>query len=92
MTHSAREIYLAESRRFGDEPVNEATKSKSWYSPTELAGYCACSVERIEELSRRQHWPRVHGEHGGKIGVDIETVQRALGGTAATVHGSIPAR
>lgn len=72
--------------------MSEAAQSKLWYSPTDLAAHCGCSVEKTEELTRRNHWPRVHGEHGGKIGIDIETVRRALGGAATSVHGSIPSR
>lgn len=69
--------------------------TKDWYSPGELAVHCGCSVDEIEALTRRHHWPRVHGEHGGKIGVDVATVQRALGSAPTTVHGSVesqPAR
>ncbi|QGY05490.1 hypothetical protein MMSR116_29065 [Methylobacterium mesophilicum SR1.6/6] len=63
--------------------------AKEWYSPQELALHCGCSVEHIEALTRRHHWPRVHGENGGKIGVDLETVQRAVGSSPTAVHGSI---
>lgn len=69
--------------------------TKDWYSPGELAVHCGYSVDEIEVLTRRHHWPRVHGEPGGKIGVDVATVQRALGSSLTTVHGSVdrqPAR
>jgi hypothetical protein len=64
----------------------------SWHSPAELAIACGCSTEVIEALTRRHHWPRVHGENGGKIGIEIDTVRRALGITQGTVHGSMPMR
>lgn len=69
--------------------MNCPTAIKDWYSPDELAVHCSCSVDKIEALTRRHHWPRVHGANGSKIGVDLETVQRALGGSPTTVHGSV---
>jgi hypothetical protein len=63
--------------------------AKDWYSPEELAAHCGCSIDRIEVLTRRHHWPRVHGENGGKIGVDLTTVQRAVGSSPTTVHASV---
>ncbi|TXN73853.1 hypothetical protein FV228_07270 [Methylobacterium sp. WL18] len=63
--------------------------AKDWYAPQELAVHCGCSVDRIEALARRHHWPRVHGEHGGKLGVDLETAQRVVGSSEAAVHGSV---
>lgn len=63
--------------------------AKDWYNPKELAAHCGCSVDRIEVLTRRYHWPRVHGENGDKIGVDLATVQRAVGSSPTTVHNSV---
>lgn len=59
--------------------MSASAPAKDWYAPDELAAHCGCSVDRIEALSRRHRWPRVHGEHGGKIGVDLEIVHRAVG-------------
>ena len=63
--------------------------TKGWYSPAELAAHCGCSVDRIEALTRRHHWPRVHGENGGKIGVDLAIAQDALNGTLVTAKGGV---
>lgn len=69
--------------------MNEAAPSKPWYSPAELAARCDCSVDRIEALTRRHHWPRVHGENGGKIGVDLASARNAVHGTLVTVKGGV---
>lgn len=62
---------------------------KDWYSLEELAEHCGCTVDQIELLARRHHWPRVHGGNGSKIGVELETVRRALGGPPTAVHGGV---
>lgn len=67
-------------------------RNRGWHSPAELALACGCGTDAIEALTRRHHWPRVHGENGGKIGIDIDTVRRALATTRGTVRGSMPMR
>ncbi|MGH1575193.1 hypothetical protein ACRAWG_36780 [Methylobacterium sp. P31] len=65
---------------------------KSWHSPAELALACDCTADAVEALARRHHWPRIHGENGGKIGVDVETGRDALLGRPGTVYGRMPLR
>jgi hypothetical protein len=69
--------------------VNAPAPAKPWYSLEELAVHCGCSVEQIEALTRRHHWPRVHGEHGGKIGVDLETARRVVNNRSTAVQRSV---
>lgn len=69
--------------------MDEAVPSKPWYSPQQLAALCNCSVIRIEELTRRHHWPRVHGENGGKIGIDLASARDAVTGTSVTSKGGV---
>ncbi|GJE61694.1 hypothetical protein MPOCJGCO_3817 [Methylobacterium trifolii] len=65
-------------------------QTKRWHTPAELALACGCSVDDIEALTRQNHWPRVHGEHGQKIGVEPEIVRTALSGPTRA-HGRISA-
>lgn len=69
--------------------VSTRTQSKAWYGLQELAAQCGCSVDKVEEMARRHHWPRIHGENGSRIGVDIAIARRVLGSTTASVHGSV---
>ncbi|MBE7204135.1 MAG: hypothetical protein INR70_40960 [Parafilimonas terrae] len=69
--------------------MNYPLPHKGWFTPEELATRCHCSVEHINALTRRHHWPRVHGGNGGKVGVDFETVLRAVGVPLKVVHGSV---
>ncbi|MFK5600268.1 hypothetical protein ACFZ8E_25195 [Methylobacterium sp. HMF5984] len=69
---------------------SDATQTKPWLTAEEIALACECQPEQVEALARQNHWPRVHGENGARYGVEMNVVRRALAGTPATVHGSIP--
>lgn len=63
--------------------------AKDWYALELLTAHCGGSFDRIEALSRLYHRPWVPGGHDGKIGVDLEAVQRAVGSSEPVVQGSI---
>lgn len=64
-------------------------QNKQWFTPAELARTCHSNEQEIVELARRHHWPRIHGEHGPRIGVELGAVKEALAAAPEDVHGSI---
>jgi hypothetical protein len=45
--------------------MSDAAASMPPYSPQKLAPRFGCRVDWIKALTRRYHWPRVHGGNGG---------------------------